>query len=102
MIKEPSDLILHKIQTYWPNSNPNWWKGIITDYLEDSQELQVEYIKPFPSRAYIGIDFYGWFMPYSKEDIASWKEAATHQASHTLKHELLRLHSSTHIQKPHD
>ncbi len=77
-------------------------EGVVIDYCKDSQELHVEYLKPYPSRAYIGIDFCGWFIPYLKDGIAPWKEAAKHQATHTLKHELLRLHLSTHLQKAPD
>ena len=76
MINDPRDLELHKAITFWPKSDPEWWKGTITQVDIAAREYKIEFTKPYSSRATIPFDHYGWYVPYDKGDVHRWKSNA--------------------------
>jgi hypothetical protein len=101
LISDPRDLLFHKVNTYWPNFEPKWWKGTVTHVDMEARELRIEYIKPWPSSAYIPLDYYGWYVPYYYKDVDKWSQEAPFLASNQLNIEIQRRENVKDFKKKH-
>ena len=89
-LADPRDLVNLKVNTFWTNCDPQWWRGVVDKVNMDSKEFHVEYVRPSKSTAWIPFDYYGWYVPYTSDKKTSFNLQTPHLVKNFYKSEYKR------------